>query len=129
MTDKSNDKVGHLNTILAIGGGNLNDPNYLQKFKCPGFARGMLKFRVDRRIMGPKGKEKVNHATSFKSKDSVCDACVLRINAIMIFLHFLHIFNSFKLTLKPSRRYSYILGPLFVIKGHLTSPKGTSWVH
>ena len=26
LTDKSDDKVGHLNTILAIGGGNLNDP-------------------------------------------------------------------------------------------------------
>ena len=26
MTDKSDDKVGHLNTILAQGGGNLNDP-------------------------------------------------------------------------------------------------------
>ena len=36
MTDKSDDKVGHMNTILAIGGGNLNDP----KFKCPGFAGG-----------------------------------------------------------------------------------------
>ena len=26
MTDKSDDRVGHLNTILARGGGNLNDP-------------------------------------------------------------------------------------------------------
>ena len=26
MTDKSDGKVGHLNTILARGGGNLNDP-------------------------------------------------------------------------------------------------------
>ena len=26
MTDKSGDKVGPLNTILARGGGNLNDP-------------------------------------------------------------------------------------------------------
>ena len=26
LTDKSDDKVGHLNTILARGGGNLNDP-------------------------------------------------------------------------------------------------------
>ena len=31
----------HLNTILARGGGNLNDP---------GGGEGMLKFRVDRRI-------------------------------------------------------------------------------
>ena len=26
LTDKSDDKVGHLNTILARGGGSLNDP-------------------------------------------------------------------------------------------------------
>ena len=26
LTDKSNDRVGHLNTILARGGGNLNNP-------------------------------------------------------------------------------------------------------
>ena len=26
MTDKSDDRVGHLNTILARGGGNLKDP-------------------------------------------------------------------------------------------------------
>ena len=26
MTDKSDDRVGHLNTILARGGRNLNDP-------------------------------------------------------------------------------------------------------
>ena len=26
MTDKSDDRVGHLNTILARGGENLNDP-------------------------------------------------------------------------------------------------------
>ena len=26
MTDISDDRVGHLNTILALGGGNLNDP-------------------------------------------------------------------------------------------------------
>ena len=40
MTDKSDDRVGHLNTILARGGGNLNDRG----------GGGMLKFRVDRRI-------------------------------------------------------------------------------
>ena len=26
MTEKSDNRVGHLNTILARGGGNLNDP-------------------------------------------------------------------------------------------------------
>ena len=26
LTDKSDDRVGHLNTILARGGGNFNDP-------------------------------------------------------------------------------------------------------
>ena len=28
QTDKSDDRVGHLNTILARGGGNLNNPIY-----------------------------------------------------------------------------------------------------
>ena len=45
--------VGHLNTILAPGG--KCERSNLQKFKCTGFARkggrGMLKFRVDRRII------------------------------------------------------------------------------
>ena len=26
LTDKSDDRVGHLNTILGAGGGSLNDP-------------------------------------------------------------------------------------------------------
>ena len=47
MTDKSDDKVGHLNTILARGGGNLNDPIFKSSNARGG---GMLKFRVDRRI-------------------------------------------------------------------------------
>ena len=46
MTDKSKDKVGYLNTILAQGGGNLNDPFFkssnAQSF--PGAGK-MLKFR------------------------------------------------------------------------------------
>ena len=52
MTDKSDDKVGHLNTILAIGGGNLNDPIFKSSNArgLPG-GGGMLKFRVDRRII------------------------------------------------------------------------------
>ena len=29
LTDKSDDRVGHLNTILARGGGNLNDPTFI----------------------------------------------------------------------------------------------------
>jgi len=48
LTDKSDDRVGHLKTILAQGEGILN----LQKFKCqdcPG--EGVLKFRVDWRII------------------------------------------------------------------------------
>ena len=54
MTDKSNDKVGHLNTSLAIGGGNLNNPIF-KSSNARGLPRGgggggMLKFRVDRRI-------------------------------------------------------------------------------
>ena len=45
MTGKSDDRVGHFNTILARGGGNFKDPI----FKCPGFGQGgggVLKFRV-----------------------------------------------------------------------------------
>ena len=37
LTDQSDNRVGHLNIILAQGSSNLNDPNY-QKFKCSGFA-------------------------------------------------------------------------------------------
>ena len=53
MTDKSDDKVGHLKTILARGGGNLNDPIFKSANArgFPGGGGGMLKFRVDRRIM------------------------------------------------------------------------------
>ena len=51
MTDKSDDKVGHLNTILAIGGGNLNDPIFKSSNARGLPGGGMLKFRVDRRIM------------------------------------------------------------------------------
>ena len=32
MTDKSDDRVGHLNAILARGGGNLNDPIFKSSF-------------------------------------------------------------------------------------------------
>lgn len=38
LTEKSDDRVEHLNTILAQMGRNLNDPTNLQKFRCPGFA-------------------------------------------------------------------------------------------
>ena len=51
MTDKSDDKVGHLNTILAIGGGNLNDPIFKSSNARGLPGGGMLKFRVDRRII------------------------------------------------------------------------------
>ena len=52
MTDKFDDKVGHLNTILAQGRGNLNDPIFKSSNArgLPGGGGGMLKFRVDRRI-------------------------------------------------------------------------------
>ena len=46
MTDKSDDRVGHLNTILARGGGNLNDPIF-KKSNAPALSGGMLKLRVD----------------------------------------------------------------------------------
>ena len=53
LTDKFDDRVGHLNTILARGGGNLKDPIFKSSNArlLPG-GRGMLKFRVDRRING-----------------------------------------------------------------------------
>ena len=56
QTDKSDDRVGHLNTILARGGGNLNDPIFKSSNACglpPERGRGgggVLKFRVDRCI-------------------------------------------------------------------------------
>ena len=53
MTDKSGDKVGHLNTILARGGVNLNDSIFKSsnaRGLSGGGGGGMLKFRVDRRI-------------------------------------------------------------------------------
>ena len=40
LTEKSDDRVEHLNTILAQMGRNLNDPTNLLKFRCPGFAFG-----------------------------------------------------------------------------------------
>ena len=55
MTEKSDNRVGHLNTILARGGGNLNDP-ILKSSNARALSEGkggwgMLKFRVDRRII------------------------------------------------------------------------------
>ena len=54
LTDKFDERVGHLNTILAHGGGNLNDSIF--KSSNAGAlleeegGGGMLKFRVDQRI-------------------------------------------------------------------------------
>ena len=55
MTDKSDDRVGHLNTILARGGGNLNDPIFKSSNSraLPG-GGGMLKFRIDWRMIALK---------------------------------------------------------------------------
>ena len=50
MTDKSDDRVGHLNTILARGGRNLNDPIFKSSNARAKGGGGMLKFRVDWRI-------------------------------------------------------------------------------
>ena len=58
MTGKSDNTVGHLNTILARGGGNLNDPI----FKSSN-ARSMLKFQVDRRIVAAAGPKHRSHST------------------------------------------------------------------
>ena len=49
LVDKSDHKEGHLKTILARGGGNLNDPIF-KSSKVPPGVGGMLKFRVDRRL-------------------------------------------------------------------------------
>ena len=50
LKDKSDNRVGHLNTVLARGGGNLNNP-ILKSSNARSLPGGMLKFRVDRRIM------------------------------------------------------------------------------
>ena len=51
--NKSDHRVGHLNTILARGGGNLNNPIFKSSNArgLPGGGR-MLKFRLDRYING-----------------------------------------------------------------------------
>ena len=52
LTEKLDDLVGHLNTTLARGGGNLNDPIFKSsnaRALPKGFG-GMLRFPVDRRI-------------------------------------------------------------------------------
>ena len=49
MTDKSDDRVGHLNTILARGGGNLNNAIF-KSSNARASGGGMLKFRVGWRI-------------------------------------------------------------------------------
>ena len=50
MTDKTDDRVGHLNAILARGGRNLNDPIFTSSNSRALPGGWMLKFRVDRRI-------------------------------------------------------------------------------
>ena len=51
MTDKSYDRIGHFNTILARGAGNLNDPIFKSSnARVPGGGGGVLKCRVNRRI-------------------------------------------------------------------------------
>ena len=53
MTDKSDDRVGHLNTILVREGRNLNDPIFKSsnaRASPEGGGEELLKFRVDRRI-------------------------------------------------------------------------------
>ena len=54
QTGKSDDRVGHLNAILARGGGNLNDPILKSSNACglPGRGGGMLKFRVETKNCG-----------------------------------------------------------------------------
>ena len=63
MTDKSDDRVGHLNNILGRGGGNLNDSIFKSSNAgaFPGKGCGMLKFRVDQRIT-------VTSTTLFKTR-------------------------------------------------------------
>ena len=59
LTDKSDHRVGHLNTILARGAGinYLNDPIFKMSNAlaltgvCVCVGWGVLKFRVDRRII------------------------------------------------------------------------------
>ena len=44
------DRVGHLNTILALGGREFENSKVQIPGLCPGGGRGELKFRVDRRV-------------------------------------------------------------------------------
>ena len=72
MTDKSDNKVGHLNTILARGGGNLNDPIFKSSNArgLPG-GGGMLKFRVDRRTSHTESSRKVAAKSQESSKSQL----------------------------------------------------------
>ena len=70
QTDKSDDRVGHLDTTLVQGGGNLNSPIFksLNARGLPGKrGEGMLKFPVDRRITG---KEQNLTKTKKKTKQN-----------------------------------------------------------
>ena len=54
MTDKCDDRLGHMSTILAQGGGNLNEPVFKSsnaRALPGGGGGGMLKFPVDRRVI------------------------------------------------------------------------------
>ena len=53
MTDKSDDRVGHLNTILGQGGRNLSNPIFKSSnAQTLSEVVGILKFQVDRHITG-----------------------------------------------------------------------------
>ena len=69
QTDKSDDRVGHLDTTLVQGGGNLNSPIFksLNARGLPGKrGEGMLKFPVDRRLTGK--EQNLNKTTTKKKK-------------------------------------------------------------
>ena len=52
MTDKSDGGVGHLNTILARGGGNLNDPIFKSSNVQGGGGDGEVDRRIKREVLG-----------------------------------------------------------------------------
>ena len=100
MTDKSDHRVGHLNTILAQGGGNVNDPIFkssnaraLPREGAGGGGGGKMKFRVDRRIKTGKGlvpKERICGPTSSTKFELLLVFCF----AVVAFVLFLFLSRS-----------------------------------
>ena len=119
MTDKSDDRVGHFNTILSRGGGDLNDSIFKSSNArgLPwGGGGGELKFRFDRRIRahfsvrttakqiisGVTKKKKKQNKTKQEPKRKKCSFCLLLVacyhaNVRPLGCHLSCVCSSFKL--------------------------------